>query len=345
MKERKAVTGRIFAHFLFPQRGAPAAPREAQLWERALEICGDYSPRLLPSSEGRGLTLDLTEATRLLGPAKSLAQELRNRLRVELGLNVAVGLGPSPLVARLAASHARPGEIAQVSPRDAASFLARQPVSLLPGVARDWARWLGELGIRQLGDLAALPEDSVTRTFGARGRRAWELVHGQEPEEASRLDPRVESGELVSAQVDLRPATGERSKVRAALRLAAEEVARQLASRRDAAGQVRIELVFDDLRRIALRRTLPRPTHSRETLSQVARALYDHARLGRRLLRRVRVLAAHLRPSERGGQLPLPLAAPSGPELCPPNPTTSGGRAHVHETAPVLSRNCAAQPV
>lgn len=344
MRERKAERSLVFAHLLLPGLSALSSERETRLWERVMEVCGDYTARLLPSSGGRGITLDLTDASRLLGSAKSLAQEVRNRLRGELGVEVAIGLGPSALVARLAARKARPGAMVEVTPRETGAFLARQPIAALPGVETEWARWLGEMGIKQLGDLAALSEESAERALGARGKRMWELLQGREPEGTAAP---VESAEepVVSAQVGLRPATGERIRVRAALRLAAEQVAQQLQQRGETAAQVRVEVVFQDLRRVVLRRTLPRATQSRVLLFQVARALYDHAKLGRRLVRRVRVHAARLSLDERGRQLMLPLAEQAESELCPPSHPRSRNAEPVHGRAQLLSRNRAGKPV
>jgi len=277
-------------------------------WQRVVEVCGDYSPHLLPYPDRRELTLDLTGTERLFGSARSVAQEIRNRLRGELGLEAAIGIGPNALVARLAARQARPSEVIEVAPKAAPGFVGRLPVAALPEVEAEWARWLEEMGIRLARDLAALPPESVVRAFGERGRRVWASAQGHDPEEKS-AGPAAVGGveESVAAQVELRPPTGERLQVRAALRLAAEEVGRQLRQRGEAARQVRVEIVFRDLRRLELRRTLPRPTRSGEGLCQVARALYDHVKLSGRIIRRVRIRAARLVLDEHGGQLPLPL--------------------------------------
>ena len=284
-------------------------PRKYEyFWQRAVEVCGDYTPQVRAFPETREIALDLTGTERLFGPAKSVAQELRNRLRGEVGLEAAIGIGPNAMTARLAARQARPGEVIALAPREVAGFVGRLPVAALPGVEAEWARWLGELGIKLARDLAALPAEAVGRALGARGRRVWEIAQGRDPDAApgpvSAAGSREE--ESVSAQVELRPPTEERARIRAALRVAAEEAGRQLRRRGEAARQVRIEFVFRDLRRLELRRTLQYPTRSSEILCQVARALFDRVKLGSRIVRRVRIHAARLTLDEHGGQLPLP---------------------------------------
>ncbi len=286
---------------------SPDPQKYEYFWQRVIEVCGDYTPHVRAYSETREVALDLTGTERLFGPAKSVAQELRNRLRGEMGLEAALGIGPNAMAARLAARQARPGEVIELAPKEVAGFVGRLPVAALPGVEAEWARWLGELGIRLARDLAALPAEAVGRALGARGRRVWEIAQGRDPEAVpGPVSANNREEESVSAQVELHPPTEERARIRAALRVAAEEAARQLRRRGEAARQVRIELVFRDLRRLELRRTLQHPTRSSEALCQVARALFDRVKLGHRIVRRVRIHAARLALDERGGQLPLP---------------------------------------
>jgi DNA polymerase-4/protein ImuB len=89
-----------------------------------------------------------------------------------------VGWGLGKFTAWVAASRARPGEAIIVPPREAGSFLAAQPVAVLP-LDPDTHRRLRQLGIRTLGALAALPEEAVTAQFGAAGRRLWRLAAGR----------------------------------------------------------------------------------------------------------------------------------------------------------------------
>jgi DNA polymerase IV len=278
-------------------------------WRRVVEICGDYSPQVRSDPSRHEASLDLTGTERLFGPARAVAQELRNRLRGEIGVEAAIGVGSNATIARLASGLLRPGEVTEILPKDVTEFVGRLPIASLPGVEAEWARWLSEMGLRLAKDLAALPADAVVRALGERGRRVWEIAQGHDPDErASKLAGLAETEEeAVSSHVDLLPPTEDRAQVRAALRISAEEVGRQLRQRGEVARQVRIEIVFRDLRKIELRRTLQHATRSGDIFCQVARALFDHTRLSGRLVRRVKVRAMRLTLDQHGGQLPLPL--------------------------------------
>jgi DNA polymerase-4 len=269
-----------------------------------VEVCGDYTERLWAHPQGREVTLELTGRERLLGLPEAIGRELRNRLRGELGLECSIGVGTSPTVAQLASRTARPGEVLSVPAKAAAAFVGRAPVAALPGVEAEWARWLSEMGIRTVGDLGALSVETVVRTFGERGRRAWEAAQGGEPRLAA---PAPSAEEAVSAQVDLHPPSDERARLRTALQMVVAEVAGQLRQRGKATRQVRLELVFADLRQVEVRRTLPCATGDAKAVFQVARDLVDRVRLHGKQVRRIRLSVGHLVLDEQGGQLPLPL--------------------------------------
>ncbi len=88
-----------------------------------------------------------------------------------------VGWGKGKFVSWVAASRARPGQAVIAPPGEERKFLSGQPLAVLP-IDPDAYRRLRQLGLRTLGDLAALPEEAVVSQFGAVGRRLWRLAAG-----------------------------------------------------------------------------------------------------------------------------------------------------------------------
>jgi hypothetical protein len=89
-----------------------------------------------------------------------------------------LGWGKGKFVSFVAATRAKPGEAVLVPPGREVAFLSDQPVALLP-LEPDLHRRLRLLGLRTLGQLAALPEAAVTAQFGRAGTRAWRLATGR----------------------------------------------------------------------------------------------------------------------------------------------------------------------
>lgn len=106
--------------------------------------------------------------------------------RKALGEPARFGVAPTRFAAIAAAGHARARSplVVDGGQREARSFLAAMPVSLLsdnPDLIPDLAGFgqqLRRLGIETLGQLAALPRGAVNERFGPAGRAAHRLASG-----------------------------------------------------------------------------------------------------------------------------------------------------------------------
>ena len=96
-----------------------------------------------------------------------------------------------------AASVARPGQILIVEEKDERDFLAPLPLSLLPLPGDRYAELEG-LGVRKLGELAALPGGAVAERLGPDGRSAWHLARGGERRRVRGRTPAAELAEALS---------------------------------------------------------------------------------------------------------------------------------------------------
>lgn len=138
-----------------------------------------------------------TIAMRARGPARYYGDEqaAANALLATLAeadvADARVGIADGPFVAEQAsrAAPAANGDVAAVriiAPGASAAFIAPLPVSLV--VDTRTATLLIRLGVRTLGEFAALPENDVRRRFGAAGAFAHNQAAGREQ---SRVLPRT----------------------------------------------------------------------------------------------------------------------------------------------------------
>ena len=118
------------------------------------------------------------------GPARYFGGEAKLADRItaalaDLGVESRAGVADGLFAAHLAARAA--GPVLIVPPGRTAEFLARQPVSVLVSqdlARQDLASLLNRLGLRTLGDLAALPAGDVASRFGAAGETVHRLARG-----------------------------------------------------------------------------------------------------------------------------------------------------------------------
>jgi len=136
-----------------------------------------------------------------------------------------LGVAPSRFSSYCAAREARPRRApVVVAQREAAGFLSRLPTALLRSRPElgSLPEMLDRLGVRTLGELAALPSRSVAERFGHPGLLALDLACGRD----TLLEPR-RPPEPVSERIDLPEATSGQQLERALEMLIARVLARR----------------------------------------------------------------------------------------------------------------------
>ncbi len=114
----------------------------------------------------------------IFGSPDKIIEAIRQNVRPSDRPTVRLGWGVGKFTAWVAASRAKPSEAVVVPLGHERSFLASQPIAVLP-LDADTHHRLRRLGIRTLGALAALPEAAITAQFGATGKRLWQLAAGR----------------------------------------------------------------------------------------------------------------------------------------------------------------------
>ncbi|MGH9001925.1 MAG: DNA polymerase IV [Acidimicrobiia bacterium] len=227
--------------------------------------------------------LDVTGAGRLFGPAPRIGATIRTRIRAEVGLTASVGVATTKLVAKLASEAAKPDGMRVVEPGTELGFLHPQPVRSLWGVGPATEARLARFGLSTIGDLAAIPEESLIDALGrAHGHQLHELAWGRDerPVEPDRETKSISAEETFPKDV-YDPET-----LRAEARRLAEGVAGRLAKHGLAGRTVTIKVRYPDFRTITRSLTGPEPTSAAGDIAAAAVELLSRAELhlGVRLL-------------------------------------------------------------
>jgi protein ImuB len=157
------------------KRGADASTADhqaARTFERVIAAVTGFCPSVEAVEPGV-CAFGARGPARYFGGEAVLAGQIIAAV-TDLGTGARIGAADGLFAAVLAARGADP--ILLVPPGGTAGFLARQPVSALAD--QDLAGLLSRLGLRTLGDLAALPASDVASRFGAAGEAAHRLACG-----------------------------------------------------------------------------------------------------------------------------------------------------------------------
>jgi protein ImuB len=123
-----------------------------------------------------GAAFDARGTIRLHGGPQAILRRVRAALPV--GADGRVGAAPSLFAALQAAREAPRGEPLVVDADEVAEFLALLPAGRLP-LDPDLVAALHDLGLRTMGQIAALPPAAALDRLGFPGLRAWRLARGE----------------------------------------------------------------------------------------------------------------------------------------------------------------------
>lgn len=219
--------------------------------------------------------LDVGGLARLVGPAPQIAQELRGRVRAEVGLPISVGVARTKFLAKVASAVSKPDGLLVVPPDQERQFLHPLPVERLWGVGEVTARKLHADGIHTVGDLSRRSSSELESSLGgASGQHLWAL--------ANLLDPRpVEVGRRrgsVGAQCAMGRRRGRsRAELDAVLVALTDRVTRRLRAGDRSGRTLTLRLRFDDFARVTRSVTLSGPTTSTARWLAAGRGLLEAA--------------------------------------------------------------------
>ena len=110
--------------------------------------------------------------------ARSVAEQIRARIKVELGLTASAGVSYNKFIAKLASDQNKPDGICVITPERGAAFVATLPVKRFHGVGPVTAAKMERLGIHTGADLAAWSLPELEGHFGSSGGWYWRIARG-----------------------------------------------------------------------------------------------------------------------------------------------------------------------
>jgi len=153
-----------------------------------------------------------------------------------------------------------------VPPGEEAAFLAPLPITRLWGVGTKSAAALREYGVRTIGDLAALPDDLLTRRFGKHGASLGQRARGVDADPVGDRDAAKSVGHEHTFDVD----TSDREVIERTVLAMAEGVAGRLRDSGVKAATVTVKIRDSSFRTITRQRTLAEPTDLTEPIFRTA---------------------------------------------------------------------------
>jgi DNA polymerase-4 len=240
-----------------------------RLGDAAINVLGDFTPLVERISIDEAFA-DVAGTAHLFGPPAAISEEVRRRVRVELGLPISVGVARTKHLAKIASQVAKPDGLVVVDPATELEFLHDLPVELMWGVGPVTKAKLAASGIVTIGQLAAQPGQSLQGLLGrALGGKLNALAWNRDPREI-RTQHRAHS---IGAQSALGKKPAAEHVFRPTLRHLADRVASRLRAKSRGGRTVTVRVRFADLRAVTRSATLPVAISATAMLAEVAEDL------------------------------------------------------------------------
>jgi DNA polymerase-4 len=218
--------------------------------------------------------LDVGGLRRFAGPPVAIADQLRARVRDEVGLPITVGVARTKFLAKVASAVGKPNGLLVVEPDAELAFLHPLPVQRLWGVGEVTATKLHDRGVHTVADVAAMSPEALTAIVGrAMGHQLHALSHNRD---ARRVTTGRRRGSIGSQQ-----ALGTRRRSRDEIDVVLWRLVDRITGRMRRAGRVgrtvTLRFRFDDFSRATRSHSLPDPTAGTGTVHATAVAVLDAA--------------------------------------------------------------------
>lgn len=217
--------------------------------------------------------LDVGGSLPLFGPGASIADDIRSRIKRELGLTASVGVSFNKVFAKLGSDYKKPDATTIITRENYRDVVWTLPVSDLLYVGPATTAKLAQYGVYTIGELARCSLEFMTLIFGKNGVMLWQFANGQDHSGVATYytTPPIKSvGNSTTAPRDLKTD----DEVKITLYALCESVAARLREQNTACSTVSIGIRDTSLLWYTRQVKLPRPVCDSSSIFNAAFGLY-----------------------------------------------------------------------
>ena len=269
-------------------------PMDFDAYRRYSRLFKAAVAEVAPVIEDRGIDeiyIDLSEVPGVhdavghdaLGGVRAVAQEILNNVKSVTGLSCSIGVTPNKLLSKIASDLDKPDGLTVLTQDDVPTRIWPLPARRINGIGPKAAAKLAALGIRTIGELAALERRWLIEHFG-RSHGAWlsDAARGIDDRPVVTHSEPVSMSRETTFDRDLH-AVRDRAELTRIFSLLSEQVAADLQRKGYAGRTIGIKLRFEDFKTVTRDLTLPEPVADAAAIRHAAGLCLKRVDLGRRL--------------------------------------------------------------
>ena len=155
----------------------PRFDRYKEISKKIRAIFFEYTDLVEPLSLDEAY-LDVTENKKGIPSASLIAQEIRNKIYIQIGLKASAGISTNKFVAKIASDINKPNGQKTIPPDEIEGFLDELPIEKFYGIGKVTTQKMYKLGIFFGKDLKAKSLDFLQEHFKNSGQHYYNIVRG-----------------------------------------------------------------------------------------------------------------------------------------------------------------------
>lgn len=244
--------------------------RYSEISRQIIKIFNDFTPDVEQLSLDEAF-LDVTGSLTLFGSAEKIGQDIKNRIKTEIGLTASVGIAPNKFLAKLASDLQKPDGFVIITEENKQQILDPLNISKIWGVGKVTAAALNKIGIQTIMQLRKTPLKTLQTILGNRAEDLLLLAQGidDRPVEPNREAKGMSAEETFPKDVSDKAALLE------VLFAQVEEVAARLRNENVEGKTITLKLRYGNFKTITRSHTFAIPTNVSKVLWEEAKKVFE----------------------------------------------------------------------
>lgn len=263
-------------------------------------IYADYTDRI----ENFGLDEAWLDVSGNDADGVSIAQEIRERIKAELGITVSIGVSFNKIFAKLGSDYKKPDAVTVITRENFRDIVWPLPAEDLLYVGRSTKKKLNRLGVYTIGELAAFPLPSLRSVFGKWGDVLYTFSNGYDASPVMYADESTAVKSIGNSTTTVRDLENDED-VKMIFMVLCDSVSRRLREQGAKARLVSISVRDKELSSFTRQHKLSSPTDITEEILAAAMALFRSNYGWEKAIRSLGISVGELTPANSPAQLSL----------------------------------------
>ncbi len=237
--------------------------------------------------------LDVTASVGLFGSGKDIADEIRRRVKEEIGITVSVGVSFNKVFAKLGSDYKKPDATTVIDRENYKRIVHPLPVSDLLYVGKRTCDILKSTGIKTIGDLAAYDRDLIGAMLGKMGYMIHDYANGIDEDPVKNVSDTREIKSVGNGMTFKTDIVNE-NELRCGITSLADSICSRMRRAKVKCRGIQVYIKYADFKTVSKQKQLEFPTHISKEIAAEAFELANIVRDKRKPIRALRITGINI---------------------------------------------------